>query len=108
MATKFRIWATAVILVAVFVAGCGTGTSEKAVKTYPIKGTVTAIDPKKPTVKLDHEDIPGLMQAMEMDFPVKDAEILEGLKIGDRVTGELVKNESGTMITRLEKADKKP
>jgi Cu/Ag efflux protein CusF len=108
MTTKFTIWATAGIFVTTFILGCGTGTSEKAAKSYPIKGTVTAIDLKKPSVKLDHEDIPGLMQAMEMSFSVKDAKILEGLKTGDRVTGDLVKDDSGMTITRLEKAEKKP
>jgi protein SCO1/2 len=108
MANKFTIWELAGILTAIFFAGCGTGTSEKATKSYPIKGTVTAIDLKKPSVKLDHEDIPGLMQAMEMNFSVKDAKILEGIKAGDHVSGELVKDDSGMTITRLEKAEKKP
>ena len=38
-------------------------------KDYEIKGKVVAVDPIKPAVTLDHEDIPGLMKAMKRAFP---------------------------------------
>ncbi len=71
---------------------------------HAIKGRVVAVNPDKKSVKLDHEDIPGLsMKAMVMEFDVQDAKLLEGLKPGDRVQGQL-KAEGGTyLITRLEK-----
>jgi Cu/Ag efflux protein CusF len=89
------------VLLAVL-AGC-TGTPTEKAKEYDIKGKVVAIDSKKPAVTLDHEDVPGLMKGMEMEFPVANAKLLEGLKVGDEVQGRLKKAESGYLITQLEK-----
>jgi Cu/Ag efflux protein CusF len=92
------------LLLAVSLTGCQSGESKRTTpKEYPIKGTVTAVNPDKPSVKLDHEDIPGLMRGMEMEFKVADKGLLEGIKVGDQVEGHLKKDESGYLITRLEK-----
>ena len=91
------------LLVPLALAGCKGGDQATAAKEYPIKGKVLAVDLGKPSVKLDHEEIPGLMKAMEMDYPVENAKLLEGIKAGDQVQGQL-KVESGKyIITRLEK-----
>ena len=61
------------------------------------------MDVAKPSVKLDHEDIPGLMKGMQMEFAVENAKVLEGLKAGDQVQSQL-KVESGKhIVTHLEK-----
>ena len=83
-------------------AGCTsqpTGTDRE----YEIKGKVVALNPQKPAVTLDHEDVPGLMKGMEMEFPVENSKVLEGLRVGDQVQGRLKKAESGYLITHLEK-----
>jgi Cu/Ag efflux protein CusF len=92
-------------VVVVFLAGCSGDDKSKDTKAkeYDIKGKVTAIDSKKPAVTLDHEDIPGHMKAMKMEFDVASPKLLEGLKEGDMVQGRLRKDESGYTITRLEK-----
>src|SRR4051794_13034567 len=53
------------------IAGCTSSTPEKE-KIYDIKGKVVSVDADKKTVRLDHEDIPGFMKAMEMNFTVQD------------------------------------
>src|SRR5437870_1732067 len=70
-------------------------------RQYPVKGKVLALDAKKPSVKLDHEDIPGLMQAMQMTFDVADAKLLDGLKEGDEVQGQLKVEAGKYVITEL-------
>jgi Cu/Ag efflux protein CusF len=93
-----------VLAIPLVVAGCkGNASKSSAEKQYPIKGKVIAVNPDKPSVKLDHEDIPGLMQGMEMEFAVEESKLLEGLKAGDQVQGRL-KVESGKhIITELQK-----
>jgi Cu/Ag efflux protein CusF len=96
------------LLLALTVTGCGGGATGKGTtggKVYDIKGKVMAIDQNKdkPTVKLDHEDIPGHMNAMEMTFDVSDAKLLEGIQVGDKVQGKLEKRDAGDVITKLEK-----
>jgi protein SCO1/2 len=72
-------------------------------KGYDIKGTVMSVDSAKQTVNLDHEDVPGVMKGMRMDFRVEDAKLLEGLHEGDRVQGRFKKTDAGYLITKLEK-----
>ncbi|MBB4197367.1 hypothetical protein CCR94_13710 [Rhodoblastus sphagnicola] len=50
------------------------------------KGRITGLDVASGLVSIDHEAIPGLMDAMEMQYQAKPAKILEGLKIGESVT----------------------
>jgi Cu/Ag efflux protein CusF len=93
-----------VLAIPLVLVGCkGNESKGPAEKLYPIKGKVVAVNPDKPSIRLDHEDIPGLMQAMEMEFAVEKSKLPEGLKAGDQVQGRL-KVESGKYIlTELEK-----
>jgi protein SCO1/2 len=97
----------AVPFIALVLVGCSGGsTGKQAVdkeKEYDVKGKVVAVDPDKSVVRLDHEDIPGLMSAMTMNFNVTDKKLLEGLKPGDEVKGRLKKTEAGYTLTHLEK-----
>ena len=43
------------------------------------------LDQDEKRVTLQHEQIQGLMPAMTMDYDVEPAELLRGLKSGDRV-----------------------
>jgi protein SCO1/2 len=76
---------------------------EAAEKQYDVRGKVVAVNVAKASVTLDHEDIPGLMKGMQMEFSVADAKLLEGIKAGDQVQGRLKKSESGYVLTQLEK-----
>jgi protein SCO1/2 len=85
-------------------AGCSsTATTNPTAGQYEIKGKIVAVDMKKPAVTLDHEDIPGVMSAMKMEFKVEDAKLLDGLNPDDRVRGRLKKTPDGYLITSLEK-----
>jgi Cu/Ag efflux protein CusF len=48
-------------------------------------GVVTAIDPATGSLTLDHEEIKGLMPAMEMMYRVDPRSLSEGLRAGDKV-----------------------
>ena len=52
---------------------------------YPAKGVVTKINTEMGSVEINHEDIPGVMPPMTMEFFVADKKTLTGLKIGDSV-----------------------
>ena len=99
---KSTFW-TSAILVLVFSFACGKSEvkpSNSAALAQPTpvptasipkdgdyngKGVVTKIDIKSGSVELNHEDIPGVMAPMQMEFYVKDKSILNGLKVGDKV-----------------------
>jgi len=82
--------------------GC-SNQAPPATKTYELIGVVTSLDVQKPAVTIDHQDVPGLMSAMEMEFPVRDPSVLEGLSVGDRVIGELQVDRGGQVVTHLMK-----
>lgn len=71
--------------------------------TFQAVGTVKGIDPKEPIVEVDHENIPGLMPAMQMQFHVKDRTVMEGLKVGDRINFTVEHGVGGLKITAIAK-----
>jgi Cu(I)/Ag(I) efflux system periplasmic protein CusF len=56
-----------------------------AARSYPGVGTVKALNPKAPSIEIAHGDIEGLMPAMQMEFDVTDAALLNGLQINDQI-----------------------
>ena len=52
---------------------------------YPAKAVVTKVNLEAGSIELDHEDIPGVMPAMRMEFFVTDKKMLDGLSVGDKV-----------------------
>lgn len=52
-------------------------------------GIIKAIDPRSGALTLDHEEIKGLMPAMEMMYRVKSRGVSAGLRVGDRIAFSL-------------------
>ena len=48
-----------------------------------VKGVFT--NPKAPAIEIDHGDIDGLMPAMQMEFPVTDPKLLNGIAVNDQI-----------------------
>jgi len=55
--------------------------------TYHGVGVVKHVypNPKAPAIEIDHGDIDGLMPAMQMEFPVTDPSLLNGIAVNDRI-----------------------
>ncbi|MCC7086726.1 MAG: copper-binding protein [Pirellulales bacterium] len=85
-----------------FLLGC-QGKSQPAAKQYDVTGKVTAVDAATQVIRLDHDDIPGLMQAMEMDFKVDQPQLLKGIGEGDRVKGRMEVRSGDYIFTNLSK-----
>jgi Cu(I)/Ag(I) efflux system protein CusF len=71
---------------------------------YPGVGTVTKINNELGSLELDHEEIPGLMPAMRMEFFITDKAMLNGLRVGDRVDFVLRHKASSETILSVTKA----
>jgi Cu/Ag efflux protein CusF len=72
-------------------------------KTFVGVGLVTAVKPKLSVVELNHDEIKGLMPAMQMEFHVKDKSLLTGLASGDRVEFTVENGVGGIIITAVKK-----
>ncbi|MBA2341138.1 MAG: copper-binding protein [Pyrinomonadaceae bacterium] len=66
-------------------------------------GVVEAIDPEKRTIKINHEEIKGYMEAMSMDFHAREATLLNDLKPGDRIEFTLEETAGIVVITNIKK-----
>jgi len=59
-------------------------------KRYPLRGKVVSVDKAKKKATIEHEAIPGFMEAMTMDFPIRENWVWENLSPGAEVHAELV------------------
>ena len=72
-------------------------------RTYQAFGTVKGLDPKLPSIEIDHEDINGLMPAMQMWFHVKDASLIQDVAPGDRVEFSVESGVGGLKVVAIKK-----
>ena len=97
-APRFRNRSLAALLaLALALAAC----SEASSQTGTAHGTVVAVDAGQGQVTLDHGEIPGLMGAMTMTFPVSDARILEGVAAGQQVEFDVQYADGSYTVTRI-------
>src|SRR4051794_38591453 len=97
-----HLFSILLLIMAVVITGCPTGTTTAKEKIYDIKGKVLSVDAKGKSLKLDHDEIPGYMSAMKMSFDVADPKLVGGIKEGDQVQGKLkVRSGERDVITEL-------
>jgi protein SCO1/2 len=93
--------AVGLVLVVTFAAGCkqpgngapsnaASGAASGELKTFPIRGKIVSVDAAKGMIVLDHEAIPGFMDAMTMPYKLKDASVASELHPGDRITAKML------------------
>lgn len=101
-----RVWRRVAILMltAVIAAAACSSTQQKAAVTHSGKGVVVAVDAAKSRVKINHEKIEGFMDAMTMWFDVKDAAMLNGIAVDDKVEFTITEEQSADVVTALRKA----
>ena len=74
------------------------------VRTFRGTGIIRSINLKEGWFEIDHEEIPGFMAAMQMQWSVKDRAMLNSVQVGDKVDFA-VEDDNGTeVITELKKA----
>ena len=87
------------VLIALALTACSWGekppTNEKR---YPIKGVVVAVNKTEYTATIKHEDIPGYMPGMTMEFKIKNTADIQTMKPGDQITGTLVVDDISSWI----------
>lgn len=78
-----REWVAGVMLLA----GCG---KREEMKFYTLRGEVIRINAADHTATVKHEEIPGFMEAMTMEFPVKQPNELARMAPGQKIRATLV------------------
>jgi protein SCO1/2 len=92
-----RLFFFSALLACVSLAGCHSGpkastqpSAGQNFKAYKLRGKVVSVDAAKGEVTLNHEAIPGFMEAMTMPYKLKDATILSELHPGDTITADVL------------------
>lgn len=86
-------------LALVVLAGCSDPNQPKAYED--VHGVVKELKPDGKTVVIQHEKIPGYMEAMTMSFEVKDSGELKSVKAGDGVAFRMLVTEKDGWIDRV-------
>ncbi|MGB6721272.1 MAG: SCO family protein [Terracidiphilus sp.] len=92
-----RIFLASVLLAFAVLNGCRSGakdeqqsTQNSSFKVYKLRGIVVSTNAATGEVTLDHEAIPGFMDAMTMPYKLKDPGILSELHPGDMLTADVL------------------
>ena len=72
-------------------------------KHYPFRGKIISVDKANKKASIEHEKIEGFMDAMTMDFPIKDDWVWDELLPGSEIRAELVVDNAATPPFYLEK-----
>ena len=72
-------------------------------RVHSVRGEVKAIDGER--IDVDHEEIPGVMPAMQMPFYATDGAIFQLVSVGDRVEFEFEMIDGRHIIHSIRKID---
>lgn len=96
------------LLIAVVAFACGEQTtrpeSEAGERLYTLRGEVVSRNAATNTLRIQHEAIPGFMDAMTMDFPLRGADVAAAPPDGSRLEATLHVTERTYWITDLRRA----
>jgi protein SCO1 len=92
-----RILLASAVFAVVCMVGCHSGTkptdepsTSQGFKVYHLRGKVISTSAATDEVTLQHEAIPGFMDAMTMPYKLKDPSILSELHPGDTITADVL------------------
>jgi protein SCO1 len=92
-----RILLASALLAVAVIAGCHSsskpetpGAAAPSFKVYKLRGKVVSTNPATGEVTVDHEAIPGFMDAMTMPYKLKDPSVLSELHPGDTITADVL------------------
>ncbi|MGA2571305.1 MAG: SCO family protein [Terracidiphilus sp.] len=97
------------ILATVALAGCHSGakpasqgSTDAGVTVYMLRGKIVSTDPAHGIVVVNHEAIPGFMEAMTMPYQLKDPSVASELHPGDTITADVLVSKSSEETVLLD------
>lgn len=92
-----------VILAAIGLVGCQSGSSQQMKAPAPVllTGIVVSVDKEKGLITVDHDAVPGKMDAMTMPFSPVDPAALSEVHKGDKISAEMSVQANGAMLDNI-------
>ena len=107
-----RIFLSAALLALIALPGCRTSprpgaqpSSSPDVTVYHMRGKIVSTDVAHGIVVVDHEAIPGFMDAMTMPYQLKDPTIATDLHPGDLITADVLVSKTSAQTVVLNDID---
>ncbi len=88
-----------VLLAALVLAGCGSGTGEKR---YPFDGAIVALDPATKSATIAAGKIGDWMDAMTMEYAIKPDSEFAKLHVGDKIHAVAVVKDPSYYVTDIQ------
>ena len=101
---KYAVF-VAVGLALTLLSACTQKEAPPAPTAFEARGVVKVITESRSYVNIDHEDIPGYMDAMAMFFTVRDSTVLDGISVNDSVRFTIEVGEMEPAIVGIERID---
>ena len=78
------------LVLALLLAGCQRNPAPKPAQEYQMRGEVVSLDPTSHTATVKHDKIEGWMEAMTMEYPIKDQQEFTKLKVGEKIQAKIL------------------
>jgi Cu/Ag efflux protein CusF len=78
------------LICALMLAGCQRNPAPQPTKEYQMQGEVVSVDPAAQTATVKSGKIEGWMEAMTMEYPVKDKAEFSKLKAGEKIKAKIL------------------
>ena len=89
----------ALLLILAAMCACTKTEPVKKDNQYPMTATIVARDPAQNVLTMDNKDIPGVMEAMRMDYTVRGAKVDALPPNGTAVTATLHESDGDYWVT---------
>jgi protein SCO1/2 len=76
-------------------AACHREPDSEPSRQYALTGKIVALNPGDRTATVDAAAIPGFMEAMTMEYPIKSKADFDKLRVGDKITATVNVREGG-------------
>jgi protein SCO1 len=99
---ELRLMWAVLLLCTAMVAGCSNAAPPASkFPTFKMRGTVVAVHADDKSASIDSEAIPGFMDAMTMEYTIRDSAALSKLKPKDKITADLIADPNGAYIENV-------
>jgi protein SCO1/2 len=99
MPTLLRFFAAGIL--AVVLISCGGSKPAAPAKEYKLDGVIVRLDAQVRTAVIKHQKIEGWMEAMTMEFPVREPKEFEKLAPGKHITATVYVTDDGYWIGNI-------
>ncbi|HEV2801395.1 MAG TPA: SCO family protein [Pyrinomonadaceae bacterium] len=82
----------------VALAGCSSTPDESNARRYELRGKIVSFNKAQQQVVIQHEEVPGFMEAMTMPFTLREDSAYDVMRAGDRIQATLVVDDERTRL----------